>query len=76
MAFDYKKEYKEIYLPKNKPSVVTIPQMIFVAVHGNGDPNKEDGEYKQAIGLLYAIAFTIKHELYVHCAKAIQLTSL
>ncbi|MBR5979264.1 MAG: GyrI-like domain-containing protein [Oscillospiraceae bacterium] len=60
MAFDFKKEYKEFYLPKDKPSIVTIPQMNFIAVRGSGDPNEEDGEYKKAIGLLYGIAFTIK----------------
>ena len=60
MAFDYKKEYKEFYMPKNKPSVVTVPGMNFIAVRGQGDPNAEDGEYKQSIGLLYGIAFTIK----------------
>ena len=60
MAFDYKKEYKEFYLPKNKPQIVTVPPMYFIAVRGTGDPNAEDGEYKQAIGLLYGIAFTIK----------------
>lgn len=60
MAFDYKKEYKEFYLPKNKPSIVTIPKMNFIAVRGKGNPNEEEGEYKQAIGLLYAIAYTLK----------------
>lgn len=60
MAFDYKKEYKEFYMPKKKPSIVEVPSMNYIAVRGKGDPNKEDGEYKQAIGLLYAIAFTIK----------------
>ena len=60
MAFDYKKEYKEFYLPKNKPGLITVPRMNFVAVRGQGDPNEEDGAYKQAIGLLYGIAFTIK----------------
>ncbi len=60
MAFDYKKEYKEFYMPKNKPVIVEVPSMNFIAVRGKGDPNVEDGEYKQAIGLLYAIAFTIK----------------
>lgn len=60
MAFDYKKEYKEFYMPKGTPSIVTIPKMNYIAVRGSGDPNDEDGEYKQAIGLLYAIAFTIK----------------
>lgn len=60
MAFDYKKEYKEFYLPKNTPSIVTIPKMNYIAVKGKGDPNQKDGEYFKSIGLLYAIAFTIK----------------
>ena len=60
MAFDYKKEYKEFYLPKNKPSIVNLPKMNYIAVRGKGDPNIEDGEYKQSIQLLYGIAFTIK----------------
>lgn len=60
MAFDYKKEYKEFYLPKNKPIVVEIPPMNFIAVRGKGDPNDENGDYKRTIGLLYAVAFTIK----------------
>ena len=60
MAFDYKKEYKEFYLPKNKPGLIMVPRMNFVAVRGRGDPNEEGGAYKQAIGLLYGIAFTIK----------------
>ena len=60
MAFDYKKEYKEYYLPKNKPQIVDIPSMNFIAVRGKGDPNEEGGEYKQALELLYGIAYTIK----------------
>lgn len=60
MAFDYKKEYKEFYMPASKPSIVTVPQMNYIAVRGKGNPNAEDGEYKNSIGLLYAIAFTIK----------------
>jgi len=60
MAFDYKKEYKEFYMPKNKPGIVIVPKMNFIAVRGSGDPNAEDGEYKETIGLLYGIAFTIK----------------
>ena len=60
MAFDYKKEYKEFYMPKNKPSIISVPKMNYIAVRGSGDPNAEDGEYKKAIGILYAIAFTIK----------------
>ncbi len=60
MSFDYKKEYKEFYMPKNKPSIIKLPKMNYIAVRGCGDPNKEDSEYKQSINLLYAIAFTIK----------------
>ena len=60
MSFDFKKEYKEFYMPKNKPGIVSVPGMNYIAVRGQGDPNVEDGEYKQAIELLYGIAYTIK----------------
>lgn len=60
MAFDFKKEYKEFYLPKRKPEIVEIPSMSFVAVRGCGNPNDESGEYKDALAVLYAIAYTIK----------------
>lgn len=60
MAFDYKKEYREFYLPPKKPSVVQVPPMRFVAVRGQGDPNEEGGEYQQALNLLYALAYTVK----------------
>ena len=60
MAFDFKKEYKEFYMPKKKPSIVEIPKMNYIAVRGKGNPNDENSEYKNSIGLLYAIAFTIK----------------
>ncbi len=60
MPFDYKKEYKEFYMPPKTPTIVTVPPMNFIAVRGKGDPNTEDGAYKRAIGLLYGIAFTIK----------------
>ena len=60
MAFDYKKEYKEFYLPKAVPGIITVPKMNYIAVRGQGDPNAESGEYKASIGLLYGIAFTIK----------------
>ena len=60
MAFDYKKEYKEFYMPKAKPEIVTVPPMNYLAVRGEGDPNEEGGKYKTAIGLLYGAAFTIK----------------
>ena len=59
MAFDFKKEYKEFYLPKRKPEIIEVPPMNYVAVRGKGDPNEEGGAYKNAIGILYAIAYTI-----------------
>ena len=60
MQFDYKKEYKEFYMPPQKPVIAKIPKMNFVAVRGTGNPNEENGEYKTAIGLLYGIEYTIK----------------
>lgn len=60
MAFDFKKEYKEFYMPKNRPEFVMIPKMNYIAVRGIGNPNEEAGAYKASIGLLYGIAFTIK----------------
>ena len=56
LAFDFKKEYKEFYLPKQKPEIVTVPQMNYVAVRGTGDPNEPDGAYQQALAVLYAVA--------------------
>ena len=60
MAFDYKKEYKEFYMPKAKPEIVDVPVMNYLAVRGSGDPNPEGSDYQQAIGLLYGVAYTIK----------------
>ena len=60
MPFDFKKEYKEFYMPKGKPEIVTVPKMNYIAVRGRGNPNEEDGEYKKSIELLYGIAYTIK----------------
>lgn len=60
MAFDFKKEQKEFYVPKNKPGIVEIPEMNYIAVRGTGDPNEENGDYKNTIGLLYGVAYTIK----------------
>ena len=60
MPFDYKKEHKEFYMPPQKPVIVDIPEMNFLAVRGKGDPNDEAGEYKSAVEHLYAIAYTIK----------------
>ncbi len=60
MAFDFKKEFKAFYLPPQKPEIIFIPRMQFAAVRGRGDPNREDGEYKQALAVLYAVCYTIK----------------
>ena len=60
MAFDFKKEYKEFYMPKNKPEIVTVPKANYIAVRGKGDPNEIDGAYQRAISILYAVAYTLK----------------
>ena len=60
MDFDFKKEYREFYIPKNKPELVTVPPMNYIAVRGEGDPNEAGGAYQAAISVLYAIAYTIK----------------
>lgn len=60
MAFDFKKEYKEFYLPKNKPEIVNVPAANFIAVRGTGNPNQPEGEYQKALGILYTVAYTLK----------------
>lgn len=60
MAFDFKKEYKNLYQPKNKPEIIDIPRMKFIAVQGTGDPNEVDGAYSQAVESLYTVAYTLK----------------
>ena len=60
MAFDFKKEYKELYAPKKEPGIIEVPPVTYVAVRGSGDPNEEGGAYQQAIAVLYAISYTIK----------------
>ena len=60
MAFDFKKEYKEYYMPKNKPEIVTVPRANYIAIRGKGNPNEEGGAYQQAVGILYAVAYTLK----------------
>ena len=60
MAFDYKKEYKELYMPKNKPEILTVPKMNYIAVRGKGNPNEKGGAYQNAISVLYTVAYTLK----------------
>ncbi len=60
MAFDFKKEYKEFYMPKAQPKIVMVPKANYIAARGKGNPNEENGAYQQAIGILYAIAYTLK----------------
>jgi len=60
MAFDFKKEYKEFYLPKNRVEIITVPKMNYIAVRGKGNPNEEGGAYQKAVGILYAVAYTLK----------------
>ena len=75
MPFDFKKEYKEFYMPKDRPEIVKVPAANYIAVRGKGDPNEEDGAYKRAIGVLYAVAYTLKMsyktdyriECFFHC---------
>lgn len=60
MAFDFKKEYRAFYMPGNQPEIVTVPRANYIAVRGSGDPNQEGGDYQRAVGVLYAVAYTIK----------------
>ena len=60
MAFDFKKEYREFYMPKEKPEIVNIPKANYIAVRGQEHPNEEGGAYQQAVGVLYAVAYTLK----------------
>ena len=60
MAFDFKKEYKELYAPKKGPGIIEVLPVTYVAVRGSGDPNEEGGAYQQAIAVLYAISCAIK----------------
>ena len=60
MAFDFKKEYKEFYMPKNKPQIVNVPKANYIAVRGKGNPNEADGAYQQAMRVLYSVAYTLK----------------
>jgi hypothetical protein len=58
-VLDYKKEYKDLYLPKNEPAIITVPENTFVVIEGKGNPNENDGEYKKSVEILYGIQYTI-----------------
>lgn len=60
MTFDFKKEFKEFYLPRAKPEIVNVPKVNYIAVRGKGNPNEEGGSYQKAVGILYAVAYTLK----------------
>jgi len=60
MPYDYKKECRALYQPSTSPSVIDVPEMTFLSVAGEGDPNEEGGAYSAAVGLLYALSYTIK----------------
>ena len=60
MAFDFKKEYKELYMPKKQPEIVTVPKANYIAVRGKGNPNEEGSAYQQAVSVLYAVAYTLR----------------
>ncbi len=66
MAFDFKKEFKEYYMPAAKPQIVEVPAMNYIAVRGRGNPNEQGGAYQQAVGVLYAIAYTLKMSYKSH----------
>jgi len=57
---DFKKEQKELYLPRTEPAVIDVPHMTFIAVDGTGDPNEPDGAYAAAMKTLYALSYTIR----------------
>ena len=84
MSFDFKKEYKEFYMPKSKPAIVNVPKANYIAVRGKGNPNEEGGAYQQAISILYAVAYIsengyendfsdtrIHHEIYLSDARKV-----
>ena len=75
MAFDFKKEYKEFYMPKNKPEIVNVPKANYIAVRGKGNPNEKDGAYRQAIGVLYELQDGLQNRwiLRICCATARRL---
>ncbi|QDR81612.1 GyrI-like domain-containing protein [Sporomusa termitida] len=55
---DYRKDYKDLYLPKAIPAIIDVPAMVYIMVNGQGDPKGK--EYQDAVALLYALAYTIK----------------
>lgn len=58
-AFDFKRAYKDLYMPKDEPDLIEVPSMNFLMVDGNGDPNNNP-EFRQATELLYGLSYAIK----------------
>lgn len=56
---DYKKDDKDLYLPKRKPALIDVPELTFFMVDGQGDPN-DSKEYQNALSVLYALSYTVK----------------
>ncbi|MCL2023423.1 MAG: GyrI-like domain-containing protein [Oscillospiraceae bacterium] len=59
MPIDFKKQQQDLYQPKTNASIVDVPEMVFIAVDGKGDPNTSE-EYAAAIEVLYGLSYGIK----------------
>jgi hypothetical protein len=57
--FDPKRAYRELYAPRDEFEFVDVPDLFYLAVDGQGDPNTAPA-YADALGALYAVAYAIK----------------
>jgi hypothetical protein len=58
MKYEWKKQEKDLYLPKEKPELITVPKQKFLMISGKGNPNGE--EFSEKIGVLYSLAYAIR----------------
>ena len=58
-AFDFKKDRKDLYNPGTSPAIVDVPEMLFIMVDGQGNPNTSKA-YTEAMQLLYGLSYTIR----------------
>ena len=58
MKFEWKKHAKELYMPKNKVELLTVPKFKFFMIKGKGNPNEE--QFSEAIGVLYSLSYAVK----------------